>query len=184
MVIDPSGRLFGRINVIDFTLLAFVLLVAIGLLAVQSGWHRTSGQMITGEGDIEYTVLLTNLRTKQKDLFNPGKTTNITIRNAPRGEVPIEAVDVSRKQLVVPAASGRYSVIDDPTDPEAFTYRVRVRDHAEFTHEGFVAKGIKVKVGLPIELEGKNYRVAGVIIDVRPLTEAKAPSEKPAKSAS
>jgi hypothetical protein len=167
MFMDDSGRLFGKINLIDFSALLVLLLAAVGVIAVQSGWHQTSGQVVKGETDIEYTVMLYNLRTLQPDLFKPGKTLSITIRNQPRGEVKIVNASYERKKSAVPLSSGQVNVIDDPTQPNAYDYRITLRDHALISHEGYVTEGIKVKIGLPIEVEGFNYRVNGIISDVR-----------------
>lgn len=174
-MLDASGRLFGKINILDFSLLIVLFFVAVGIIAVQSGWHKTSGQVIKGETDIEYTVLLRNLKTLQPDLFHPGKKLSITIRNQPRGEVMIVDSKVSPKKLVVPKANGDYNLIDDPADQYGYDYLIRLRDHALISQEGYVTEGIKVKIGLPIEVEGFNYRVTGIIANV---VEAAQPAGK------
>lgn len=175
MFLDSSGRLFGKINIIDFTSLGVLALVAVGVIAVQSGWHKTSGQMVKGETDIEYTILLRNLKTLQPDLFVPGKKLAITIRNQPRGDVSIVDSKVSPKKLVVPMANGSFKLVDDPSDKYGYDYLVRLRDHALVSADGYVTEGIKVKIGLPIEVEGYNYRVTGIIADVQDVNAAKTP---------
>lgn len=177
MIIDSSGKLFGKINIIDFGGLALALLVALGIMAVQSGMYQTSGQMIKGEGDIHYTIYIRNLKTLQPDLFAPGKKLSITIRNQPRGEVAI--LDVKRKprqsSYILP--NGSLKTMEDPADPYGYDYLITLKDHALFTKDGYVTEGIKVKIGLGIEVEGQNYRVPGAIVDVK---EASAqPEAKP-----
>jgi len=49
---------------------------------------------------------------------------------------------------------------------------VTLRDHATITKEGYVAEGVKVKVGVPVDLEGFKYFVHGGIVDVRPVADA------------
>lgn len=166
MLINQSGQLFGRINLIDFLGLALALLVAVGIIAVQSGMYRTSGQVIKGEGDIQYTILIRNLKTLQPDLFVPGKKLSITIRNQPRGEVPIVSVDRHAKRTSYMLPSGELKTVEDPADPNGYDYLVTLKDHATFTNDGYVTEGIKVKIGLSIEVEGKNYRVPGIIVAV------------------
>jgi hypothetical protein len=167
VLLDSNGRLLGKYNIFDAMMLGIALLIGVGLLAVQSGWHQTSGETIKGEADIEYTVLLRNLKTLKKDLFVPGKTLSITIRNQPRGEVTILDAQVTPKKLAVPTATGEAKVIDDPADLYGYDYLIQLKDHALVTDEGYVTEGIKVKVGLPIEVEGFDYRVNGVIADVK-----------------
>jgi hypothetical protein len=159
---------WGRINLFDFVIVSALLLTVAGVLVVQSGWHRTSGQVVQGETDIEYTILIRNLKTLHPDtLFEPGKKLSMTIRNQPRGDVKIVAVEHSPKKAVVPQGANGYQVIADPTDPNGHDFKIRLRDHALVSATGYVTEGLKVKVGMPIEVEGFNYRVGGVIADVQ-----------------
>lgn len=170
MFINQSGQIFGRFNLIDFLGLALAALVTLGVLLVQSGLYQTSGQMIKGEGDIEYTILIRNLKTLQPDLFVPGKKLSITIRNQPRGEVPIVAVEKHPKKTSFMAPNGQLKTVEDPADPYGYDYLITLKDHAMFSHEGYVTEGIKVKIGLSIEVEGHDYRVPGIIVAVREAT--------------
>ena len=166
MMIDSSGKLFGKINVIDFSGLALALLITLGIMAVQSGMYKTSGQVIKGEGDIRYTIYIRNLKTQQPDIFVPGHKLSITIRNQPRGEVQIVQVKQTPKRTSFMLPTGTLKTMEDPADPLGNDYMVTLRDHALFTNDGYVTEGIKVKIGLNIEVEGKNYRVPGMIIGV------------------
>jgi hypothetical protein len=177
MFIDQSGKLFGKINIIDFSGLALALLVAIGIIAVQSGMHRTSGQ-IKGEGDIHYTIYIRNLKTLQPDLFVPGKKLSITIRNQPRGEVTIVDAKHTPKRFSYMLPNGTLKTMEDPADPYGYDYLVTLKDHALFSKDGYVTEGIKVKIGLGIEVEGHDYRVPGAIIDIKEVA-----GSKPAKPA-
>jgi hypothetical protein len=188
-LLNPSGQLFGRINIIDFTGLALALIIALGIILVQSGFYRTSGQVIKGEGDINYTIYIRNMKTLQPDLFKPGKKLSITIRNQPRGAVEIVKVQSNPKRTSFMLPDGNLKSVADPADPNGYDYLVTLKDHAMFTDDGYVTEGIKVKIGLNIEVEGKNFRVPGAIIDVAEAdasgktagTAAEAP--QPAKTA-
>lgn len=174
MWMNQSGQLFGRFNIIDAASVLLAGLVTLGVLLVQSGAHQTSGQVVKGKGDIQYTVLVRNLKTLQPDLFEPGKTLSITIRNQPRGEVPIVSASRTPKQVALMSPAGQVLSVTDPADAHGFDYLVTVRDHALFTQDGYVTEGIKVKIGLGIELEGHQYRVPGVIVDVREVSDAES----------
>lgn len=169
MLIDPSGRLFGKLNVIDFTMLFFLFLVAAGILLVQSGFYKTSGQQVKGESDILYTISLHGIKTMRPDLFKKGNALSITIRNQPRGNVLIVDSQMTPKRIIIPMASGSpgYQVIADPIEPNSYDYTVHLRDHALITGDGYVTNGIKVKIGLPIDVEGFNYRLPAVISDIQ-----------------
>ncbi len=165
--IDSNGRLFGKVNVIDFSLLATLFLVALGIIAVQSGWHQTSGQVVKGETDILYTVVLRNVQTLKPDLFQPGQKLSMTIRNQPRGSVLITDVKRIPRKMILPNHAGGYQVVDDPLDHHGYDYQITVRDHALITADGYVTEGVKVKIGMSIEVEGFDYRIAGLIANVQ-----------------
>jgi len=166
MLISPSGKILNRFNVIDFSVIALALLVTLGVMLVQSGTYRTSGQVIKGEGEIEYTIYIRNLKSLKTELFQPHKKLSITIRNQPRGAVEITQVDNRPKRASFMGANGKLETIQDPADPYGYDTLVTLKDHAMFTNDGYVTEGIKVKIGLPIEVEGHDYRVSGVIVDV------------------
>jgi hypothetical protein len=165
-------------NLVDALIGVVIVISVLGVIAVQSKWMRTSGQMILGETELDYTVLIRNLKTLKRDLFVPGKNLSITIRNQPRGEVTIMAVEATPKKIVLPDNKGGAVVLDDPADEYGFDYKVHLRDHALIGKDGYVTEGIKVKIGLPIEVEGFDYRVNGVIVSVDKAPPAKLPASQ------
>jgi hypothetical protein len=165
-LINKDGKLLGRFNILDSVFAGAVTLGLLGIFLVQSGTHVTSGQMVEGESDIAVTVQIPNLKTLDSKLFEPGKMTAITIRNQPRGEVKIESVDMHPVRMTLANAAGKPLLVDDLSQANGYDYLITLRDHAKVTKEGYVAEGVKVKIGLPIELEGFKYRVYGKIVDV------------------
>jgi hypothetical protein len=169
-LIDAQGRVLGRFNCLDAGLVALLSVSVLGILLVQTGIHATSKNMIEGETDIEIGLYL-RTRTDDPTLFKVGSQPNITIRNQPRGKMLITAVSFSPAKALVPQASG-YKVIDDPQLQHVYDFKLTLKDHALVTPEGFVAEGVKVKVGLPIELEDQTYRLTGGITKVVALTNS------------
>lgn len=165
-ILDKSGKLFGRINIIDFIVGASIMLGVIGVFLVQSGTYVTSGSEVQGESDIWIVVQVPMLRTLDKALFVPGDKTSITIRNQPRGEVLIQKVDSAPAKITLLSGAGEPTSYTDPSQPNSFDYTIWLKDHAKKAKDGFVSEGVKVKVGLPIELEGFKYRVYGKIVNV------------------
>ncbi len=168
-LVDERGRLFGRVNVVDFVIGIIIVLMVAGVFLVQSGTHITSGQVVEGETDIVTTILIPNLKSMDSELFQAGKMTAITIRNQPRGEVLIQDVKKEPVRMTMMTPNGQPQVIQDIAQQNALDYTLQLKDHAKITKDGYVAGGVKVKVGLPIELEGFKYRVYGKIVDVQPL---------------
>lgn len=165
-LLNEQGKLLGRINIVDFIIGGIILLGVLGIFLVQSGTHITSGQMVEGETDILITVQIPNLKTLDPQLFEPHKKTAITIRNQPRGDVLIEQVSSNPVRITGVLPSGKPVLVDDLAQTNGYDYLIQLKDHAKITKDGYVSEGVKVKVGLPIELEGFKYRVYGKIVNV------------------
>jgi Domain of unknown function (DUF4330) len=173
-LLDNNGRLFGKFNILDAGITALLLLAILGVVLVQSNMHATSNAMIEGESDIDIKVMF-RIRSNNPALLKKGDVTNISVRNQPRGEVKV--VDV--KQLpaeVMLSVNGKPEAVVDATEINVQDYWVTLRDHATISKEGYVAEGVKIKTGLPINLEGFDYMVHGSIVEVVPVA-----SETPVK---
>ena len=60
-----------------------------------------------------------------------------------------------------------YKLVDDESAPLQYDYLVKVVDSAKITKDGdAVVGGNKVKIGIPITLEGAKYKLNGVISNV------------------
>lgn len=164
-LIDENGRLMGKVNLIDAIVTGVIALTAIGVLMVQSGWHTTSADVVKKESDIEYTFLLKHVRTTNPQLLKKDDTLSMTIRNQPRGDLKITDVEVTPKRVML-SSSGKPILTEDWSDP-SYDFVVKVRDHALVTTDGYVTNGVKVKIGMTIDVEGFDYRIPGVIMDVK-----------------
>lgn len=164
--LNEDGRLFGRFNILDVVVGSAVVLGVAGVFLVQSGTQVTSGQVVEGESDILISVQIPSLKTLDPDLFEPDKNTSITIRNQPRGEVLIESVKSNPTKVTMLGSNQKPLAVQDLAQANSYDYTLVLKDHAQVTKDGFVTEGVKVKIGLPIELEGFNYRVYGKIVDV------------------
>ena len=58
-------------------------------------------------------------------------------------------------------------MIKDPAQSAIYDAIVTITDTAKITKDGAVVGGNKIKIGLPVTLEGTNYRLNGTISDVR-----------------
>ena len=57
--------------------------------------------------------------------------------------------------------------IKDPSRHDIYNLSVTLKDDAIITPDGAVIGGNKIKIGLPITIEGFNYRLNGIVSDVR-----------------
>ena len=69
--------------------------------------------------------------------------------------------------------SEQHLTIKDPAQPALFDAVVTISDTAKITKDGAVVGGNKIKMGLPVTLEGENYKFNGTISDVRVMSEVK-----------
>lgn len=162
---DSNGRLWGKWNVLDAGVALLLAVLLLGVLFVQLGWHRTSAAQVLGESDILIQLYLRS-RTNGQPLFVKGETTNITVRNQPRGEVTIVDVQQHDPKVTLMGANGQPTTVTDGSIPGVYDTIITLKDHAVVSKEGFVCDGVKMKIGLPIELEGQSYRLTGQIIRV------------------
>jgi hypothetical protein len=101
----------ARFNPIDMGIGLTVVGVLAGVLLTQTGVHKTSAQMISGETDIQYQIVVRNLKTLRPDMIKAGNTLSITIRNQPRGDVPIMAVKHNPKRTLLQAPAKALGMI-------------------------------------------------------------------------
>lgn len=177
------GKTF-RWNWLDTGIVALLGLSLLGVVLVQSGQHQTSAERIEGETDVLMTVWIHNTTLQMPHLFKAGEDATLTIRNQPRGTLKIVSATEKQRQIVVPQAQG-YQLVDDPTMPDTRDYWITLQDKALVTTDGYVSNGIKLKAGLPIEIEGFAYRLKGYLTAVTPLDASPTEAAKvQAKSAS
>ena len=94
---------------------------------------------------------------------------NIVIRNQPAGRVTLVSVDDLTNSLPAVQPDGSVVVADAPSTALPRHARFVMEANAEIKPSGVVIGGTKLKVGVPVELEGRLYRLNGVVSGVTPL---------------
>ena len=94
---------------------------------------------------------------------------NIVIRNQPAGRVTLVSVDDFTNPLTAVQPDGSVVVADAPSSLLPRHARFVMEANAEIKPSGVVIGGTKLKVGVPVELEGRLYRLNGVVSGVKPL---------------
>ena len=94
---------------------------------------------------------------------------NIVIRNQPAGRVTLVSVDDVTNPLVAVQPDGSVVVADAPSTVLPRHARFVIEASAEIKPSGVVIGGTKLKVGVPVELEGRLYRLNGVVSGVTQL---------------
>jgi hypothetical protein len=112
-------------------------------------------------------------------MFKQGEKAFVTIRNQPYDAVEIVRVTAKRAQIAVPINDGKdFRITTDPTAPYASEIVLTLRDQGMQTEDGIIWGGQKLKVGVPIEVEGFKYRLKSSVLDVRMVDEAKPAGAK------
>ena len=94
---------------------------------------------------------------------------NIVIRNQPAGRVTLVSVDDLTNPLTAVQPDGSVVIADAPSTALPRHARFVMEAQAEIKPSGVVIGGTKLKVGVPVELEGRLYRLNGVVSGVMPL---------------
>lgn len=171
-MIDSRGKLFGAVNLLDALIVAAVLVGVIGVATVKSG-HSSVNAIVEKEGPAEVDLMI-RATIKDLSMFKAGEKAHLTIRNQPYDKVEIVKVEAKRQQVWMPTNDGQsVRVVADPANPYASEVILTLRDTGMQTADGIVWGGQKLKLGVPIDVEGFKYRLRGSVIDVRMVDEAK-----------
>ena len=102
-----------------------------------------------------------------REALDAGRTT-LVISNQPAGTAELVRVDDIRRRLTAVQPDGRVVVADDPNKDfyGMLNARFVLKGDATVSPSGVVMAGTKLKVGTPVELEGRTYRVNGTVSGV------------------
>ena len=165
-----SDRL-RSLSVIDAAAVLVVMAAAGGVL-----WSpKLSNTVAKATGSlkpVEVTVDVRNASAADPDglireALDAGRTT-LVIRNQPAGTADLIRVDDIRSVLTAVQPDGRVVTAADPNKEINGVLHARfvLRGDASVSPSGVVMAGTKLKVGTPVELEGRFYRVNGTVSGV------------------
>lgn len=169
-ILDSQGRLFGKVSILDLGAALVIFLVVVGIFF----FPGTSGAQIgatTKPVEIDVVVRGLSVRDPQQ-LFEqglkPGGKTNVIIRNQPHGQIDVKSVQQLPRTTLVPQPDGSVKDLPDPrANQYAMDMLVTLAGKAQITKNGPVIGNSKLKIGVPVELEGFNYDFNTSVIDIR-----------------
>ena len=160
-----------RLSLHQFTVLdglaALAALIALGGAIwspkMANGLARATGSIET----VELSVDVLHLYLDQPETFfaavrNEGSV-SMVIRNQPAGRLQLLDVEDITTPLAEVLADGSVVETPDLTPGRAIHARFQLQAEAETGSSGVVVAGTKLKIGAPVELEGRLYRVSGVV---------------------
>lgn len=163
-------KIFGVFNVIDLIIILIVLITLSAIFFVCTGKMVKTPQSDVKTKTVEIDIMFRGEKVSRKgDVFKAGDKTFITIRNVPYTKVDIIKTQTTPELVTIPDPFNpkKAIAVEDPAFPNTYNYIVTISDNAVITKDGVVAGGNKVKIGLPITLEGFDYRLSGLVSDVR-----------------
>ncbi len=159
-----------HVKVIDIVIVAFIT-VALGVgLATYKGYRQTADKQIEATSKIVFKVYMRGVTfSGDKVPIAKGDKTFISIRNVPYSDLDILDVKADRRKIVIPTANSKKLVIvvEDVSQPDLYDVVVTLTDTAKITKDGAVVGGNKIKLGLPITLEGADYKFTGSVSDIK-----------------
>jgi hypothetical protein len=143
--------------------------LAVGF-ATYKGFRQTADKQIEATSNIVFKVYMRGVTFSGSDIpIKKGDKTFISIRNVPYSDLDILDVKADRRKIVLPTLNSKKVVIvvEDVAQPDLYDVVVTLTDKAKITKDGAVVGGNKVKLGLPITLEGADYKFTGTVSDIK-----------------
>jgi len=162
--------IFGKLSIVDLIIIIGVIAaLCIGLITVKH-FRQTADKQIEATSPVNFQVFLRGVTVTGEEFpIKRNDTTFITIRNVPYTELSVLEVVAYPRQMALPStkAVDQYILINDPSQPALYDAIVTISDTAKITKDGAVVGGNKIKMGLPVTLEGKDYKFNGTISFVK-----------------
>lgn len=156
----------NKIKLVDIViLLAVIAALVVGFLTYKH-FRQTADKQIEATSKIAFQVFLRGVTlTGNENPIKAGDETFISIRNVPYTDLKITDVKAEPKKVVIANSRGKlpFLIVDDYSQLFMYDIVVTVEDTAKITKDGAVVGGNKIKIGLPITLEGKDYKFNGPV---------------------
>ncbi len=155
------------VNPIDLLALILILAFLVFVFLEKTGRHplaSVSGQLRR----VEIDAIVKAFPCTDLNCVKPGEKLFITVKNQPFDWVLVKDVKFTPRQAVVPTGNGGYKLIPSPSEPYTVDILFVLQAQGYVRSDGIVV-GTKLKVGTPIDLEGKMIDVKGQVAGIRVL---------------
>lgn len=157
-----------KLKLADYIIIFLILvLVVIGGLAVFKK-KDFSNLPVEKEATIYFDVFFRGITlTALEQPFKAGDNAFITIRNVPYTKLKIVETAGQPRMTIIPSNNKEGFIIkEDAAMPNLYDVVVRLEDKAKKTPDGYVAGGNKIKMGIPVVIEGETYKYTGTISNI------------------
>ena len=165
-------NIFKSLRIVDYIIIVgLILAVGVGYFTLK-GSRQTANRSIEATSKISFDVVIRGITFTGEDLpLKKDEKTFISIRNVPYSDLIITDVKSDRRKTVLPTFNTKDTktvlVVDDVSLPNVYDAVVTLTDTAKITKDGAIVGGNKIKIGLPITLEGKDYRLNGTVSNIK-----------------
>lgn len=165
-------NIFKKLRLVDYIIILGVIIAAFVGLLTYKGFHKTASNAIDAVSEISFDVYIRGITYTGNDLpLKAEEKTFISIRNVPYSDLMITSVKAEKRKIVLPVLNTRNTktviVVEDVSQPNVYDAIVTLKDTAKITKDGAVVGGNKIKIGLPITLEGADYRLNGTVSNIQ-----------------
>ena len=170
-----------KFKTVDFIIIVGVILALIVGFFTYKNFRQTASKQIEATSQIYFDVFIRGITYTGNELpVKAGETTFISIRNVPYSDLQIVSVKAEKRKVVLPRLTTSTKsdikktvlVVEDPSQAHVYDILVSLTDTAKITKDGAVVGGNKIKIGLPITLEGKNYKFNGTVSNLQVSTDS------------
>lgn len=145
-----------------------IIALAVGFFTYKN-LRQTADKQIEATSKISFQVFIRGITLTGDSIpIKENEKTFISIRNVPYSDLDILNVKAERKKTVLPILNNKkFMIVDDASQANMYDITVTLTDTAKITKDGAVVGGNKIKMGLPITLEGKDYKFNGTVSDLK-----------------
>ena len=157
-------------HLVDILIVLGVIIALIVGVITTKHFRQTADKQIEATSPITFQVFLRGVTVTGEEFpIKANDKTFITIRHVPYTELNVLNVSSETRKTAVASSKAvdQYILVKDPSQPAIFDAVVTITDTAKITKDGAVVGGNKIKMGLPVTLEGGSYKFNGTISDVR-----------------
>lgn len=170
---EKLSQIFSKFKPVDIIIVVGIILALIVGFFTFKNFRQTASNQIEATSKISFDVFIRSATLTGDEIPIQAKDkTFISIRNVPYSDLDIISVKAERKKVVLPVLnSKKVLVVEDVSQANMYDITVTLTDTAKITKDGAVVGGNKIKMGLPITLEGKDYKFTGTVSDLKVITE-------------
>lgn len=153
---DNKGRLFGRINIVDFVIILLIILIAVGGYMFFFGGDE---KQVTDTGKVMYDFEITNVSKDFVDAITPGDPIRDSTRGNELGTV-VGKVSRGATMLNEDLINGKYIIAEVP---DAYDVVITIEANGNITPANVIVGGAEIKVGKKFFIKGKGYANQGFV---------------------